>query len=152
VAGSACSEGVPEVMISQVAVQDAILAEVQTIQGLDVYEGPYTNAEQPVEQSNGLFIPYCTVQFGTSYEGSERGIGPVEYNSLLTNTTVYVVAPNDRLSREFQDQVRVKLTGFIPADSTPLTIQGGFNFADTDLGPTRYVHGTTFRHQTNMQF
>jgi hypothetical protein len=139
--------------IAQVAGQSEIVAQVKTVEGLDVYEGPYiSDGAVPTKADNGMFIPYATVDFGSSYQGSERGIVGSRYNTLLTNVTVHVVSPDDRLSREFQDAVRDKLIDFTPVESSPLTVQGGFNFADTDLGYTRFVYSTTFRYQTNMSY
>jgi hypothetical protein len=139
--------------IAQAAGQLDIVNQVKTVTGLNVYEGPYvSDGAVPEKADNGIFIPYALVDFGTSYQGAERGILGTRYNTLLTNVTVHVVAPDDRISRDFQDDVRVKLIDFIPTDSSPLTVQGGFNFADTDMGYTRYVYSTTFRYQTNMSY
>lgn len=140
-------------MNDQTPGQDEIITAVKTIQGLNVYEGQYVTDSSVIEKdASGIFIPYATISFGTSFEGPDRGISSTKLNTYLTNCTVWVVAPDDRLSRVFQDKVRAILVGFEPSDATPLRLQGGYNYADTDMGLTRYVHSTLYAYQTNISY
>lgn len=137
--------------LAQVPGHDSILAALKTIQGVDVYEGQYlTDGAVPDQDANGLFPPYITTIFGASYQGSSRGIVTERYNTLRTTCTVYVVSPTDRLTRVYIDQVRDKLIGFAPVDGSHMEAFGGFDFADADLGVTRYIHSAVFQYETNM--
>lgn len=137
--------------LEQVPAHDSILAQLKTIQGIDVYEGQYiTDGSIPKLDVNGLFPPYATTVFGASYEGTSRGIVKEKYNTLRTTVTVYVIAPTDRLTRQYVDKAREALLGFIPTDGSPLKPYGGYDFVDADLGVTRYVHSLVFSYETNM--
>jgi len=137
--------------IAQLAGQDSIVAALETIQGVDVYEGQYvTDGSHPPMDENGYFVPYLTVVFGSSYQGPDRGIVSERYNNLRTTVTVYSVAPIDRLSRQFKDAVAEKLLGFVPTDGTQLEAYGGYTYVDADLGKNRYVHAAVFSYSTNM--
>ena len=137
--------------VDQTPAQDSILAQLETIQGVDVYDGQYlTDGAIPKQDANGLFPPYITTVFGTSYRGSEPGIVSEQLNTLTTTVTVYVIAPTDRISRQYISRVREKLLGFIPEDGTQLRAFGGYDFVDADLGVNRYAHSAVFQYSTNM--
>lgn len=138
--------------LSQLAAQDAIMDQLRAIGGIDVVEGQYLQDGTGAQiKEGGLFVPYMTVEFGTSYQSAERNIVTSRMDGLRTSVNVSVVAPSDRLSREFEADVRNALVGYYPPDSTPLAVNGGYNFIDADLGPNRYVHSTLFSFTTNMQ-
>ena len=139
--------------ISQVPGQDDIISELETIVGVDVYTGQYlTDGAIPRLDDNGLFPPYITTVFGATYQGSSRGIVSERLNTMRTTVTVYVISPTDRLTRQYLDQVRDKLLGFIPEDGTELQAFGGYDFVDADLGVNRYVHSAVFQYDTNMGY
>jgi hypothetical protein len=140
-------------MIDQLPGQDAIMAQLRTISGVQVYEGQYlTDGAVPNMDENSLFEPYLTTIFGASYAGASRGIVSEQLNTLRTTVTVYSIAPDDRLSREYLGQVRSLLLGFTPVDGTPLKAFGGYNFVDADLGVNRYVHSAIFSYETNLSY
>ena len=140
-------------MIDPTTAHDEIIAQLNTIQGIDVYRGQYVPGDAvPEQDANGLFKPYATVVFGGNYQGDSRTIASLRYNTIRTTCTVYVVAPDDRLSVEFLSKVRDKLWGFTPTDSTPLDIYGGYDYVDSDLGVNRYVHAQVFEFSTNMTY
>lgn len=139
--------------ISQLPGQDSIIAELKTIPGVEVYNGQYlTDGAVPKQNENALFRPYITTIFGANYQGNSRGIVTERYNTLSTTVTVYVVAPDDRISRDILDQVAEKLLGFIPVDGTQLKAYGGYNFVDADLGVNRYAHAAVYQYTTNLSY
>lgn len=139
--------------LSQVPAQDAIMAQLETIPGIDVYTGQYlTDGASPPMDANGLFKPYITTVFGASYLGADRGIVSERQNTLRTTVTVYCASPSDRITRQYIDRVREKLIGFIPPDATQLQAFGGYIYVDADLGVNRYVHSAVFQYTTNMSY
>lgn len=135
--------------------QDSILDELRTIEGITVYEGQYlTDGAVPkiTDKDQGLFEPYITTVFGASYKAHSRGIVSERYESLFTSVTVYVVSPDDSITRDILDQVRDKITGFVPVDGTALVENGGFIYVDADQGPNRYVHSIVYTYYSNMQW
>lgn len=139
--------------LNQVPGQNDILAQLRTIPVIPVYEGQYlTDGAKPPMWEGGIFQPYITTVFGATYQGHDRGIVSERYNSVVTTVTVYCVAPTDKISRQYLDTVREKLTGFIPTDGTQLAPYGGYNYVDADLGANRYVNSAVFRYTTNMAY
>ncbi len=141
--------------ISQLPGQDQIITQLKTIPGVDVYEGQYlTDGSMPddANSASGLFKPYITTIFGSSYEGEDRGIVSERLNPLRTTVTVYAISPGDNLTRQLLDRVRDKMLGFVPIDGTELSAYGGYTFVDADLGVNRYVHAAVFEYTTNMSY
>jgi hypothetical protein len=139
--------------LNQLPGQDAIIAQLKTIVGANVYQGQYvTDGAIPPIDAQGLFEPYITTIFGATYRGHEPGIVSERYNSMNTTVTVYCASPDDRLTRSFIDDVRDKLIGFIPTDCTELKPNGGYIYVDADLGVNRYVHAVVFSYTTNMTY
>lgn len=132
--------------------EDDVLAKLKTIPGVDVITGEYTpDSWKPTVDVNGMFKPYFTVKFNAGFPTYDNGIVGPDKDSLRNTFSVYVVSPDDNLTRKLRNQVRVKmLTNFEPTDGSSLRPTGGFSFVDSDLGYNRYVHNIGFAYQTNL--
>jgi hypothetical protein len=132
--------------------ENDIVDKLKTIPGIDVIEGEYTeDSYVPKVDSNKLFKPYVLVKFSGAFATSDNGIVGPDKDTLRNTFSVYVVTPDDRVTREIRDQVRIKmLTDFQPTDGNSLRPTGGYSFIDADLGYNRYVHNIGFSYTTNL--
>lgn len=138
--------------LSTVPAEDDILAQLKTIAGIDVMEGDYTeDSYMPEVDSNGMFRPYMLVKHNGGFQAYDNGIVGPDKDTLRATFTVYVVSPVDRVSRQFRDDVRVKmLTDFQPTDASSLRPGNSYSFVDPDLGYHRYVHALAFSYLFNL--
>lgn len=132
--------------------EDAVIARLKTIPGVDVFEGEYTpDSYIPAVDANNMFKPYMLVKFSGAFQTYDHGICGPEKDTLRNTFSVYVVSPDDRTTRKLRDQVREKmLTNFRPTDAGPLRPTGGFSFVDSDLGYNRYAHNIGFAYIFNL--
>lgn len=132
--------------------ENDIMAKIKEVPGIDVMEGEYTpDGYKPTLDANKNFVPYVTVKFNAGFPTYDNGIVGPEKDSLRNTFSVYVVSPDDNLSRKLKNQIRAKLlTNFEPTDGSSLSPTGGFSFVDSDLGYNRYVHNVGFKYTTNL--
>lgn len=129
-----------------------IFNRLDAIEGVDVMEGDYTDDSYlPDVDENKLFKPYILVKFNGAFQAYDNGICGPEKDTQRATFTVYVVSPEDRVTRMFRDQVReTLLTNFRPTDGGPLRPGNSFSFVDPDLGYHRYVHALAFTYLFNL--
>lgn len=132
--------------------QDDIVAKLKEIQGVDVMEGEYTDDSYvPVVDDNKLFRPYILTGFFPATMTVDNGIAQPEKDTQRATIEVFVVSPDDRLTRVLADQAREKLLiSFRPTDSSFLRAKGGYKFVDPDLGYHRYVQVLSFTYTFNL--
>lgn len=132
--------------------EDDIVARIKEIEGVDVHESDYTDDSYlPTVDANKLFKPYILVKFNGGFQAYDNGICGPEKDSQRATFTVYVVSPDDRVTRGLRDQVREKmLTNFRPTDGSSLRPGNSYSFVDPDLGYHRYVHATAFSYLFNL--
>lgn len=139
--------------LSLTAGEDDILARLREIPGVDVIAGEYTSdSYRPkVDKATGLFQPYLTVKFHPPTAGTDPGIAQPHKDTMNASFNVFVVSPDDNLTRKLRDQVREKLlVEFRPTDGGFLRTRGGFSFVDPDLGYHRYVQSISFTYMFNL--
>lgn len=139
-------------MLATLTGETDIVNKLKTIPGVDVMEGDYVDdSYQPVTDANKLFKPYMLVKFNGSFQNYDNGICGPEKDTQRATFTVYVVSPEDRVTRSIRDQVREKmLTNFRPTDGGSLRPGNAYSFVDPDLGYHRYVHALTFSYTFNL--
>lgn len=139
-------------MLNTLAGEDNIVDKLKEIEGIDVMEGDYVDDSYvPVVDDNKLFKPYMLVKFNGSFQQYDNGIVGPELDTQRATFTVYVVSPDDRVTRSIRDQVRVKmLTNFRPTDGGSLRPGNAYSFVDPDLGYHRYVHALSFSYTFNL--
>lgn len=139
--------------LSQVAGEDDIVAKLKEIPGVDVMEGEYVSDSYipVVDPVTKLFKPYILVTFDPPNETFDNGIADPAWDTQRGQIAVFVVSPDDRLTRVLRDQVRQKLLiSFRPTDASFLRGKGGYRFVDPDLGFHRYVQVLYFRYTFNL--
>lgn len=138
--------------LSAVAGEDDIIARIKEIPGIDVMEGDYTeDAYIPEMDEFKRFVPYVLVKFNGAYQDYDNGICGPDKDTLRGTFTVYVVSPDDRVTRILRDQVRTKmLTDFRPTDGSALRPGNSYSFVDPDLGLHRHVHALAFTYMFNL--
>lgn len=129
-----------------------IVNKIKSVPGIDVMQGEYTpDGWKPVLDVNGLFKPYVTIKFNAGFPTLDNGICGPDKDTLRNTFSIYVVSPDDAISRNLRDQIRsALLTNFQPTDGSSLKTTGGFSFVDSDLGYNRYVHNIGFAYLTNL--
>ncbi len=129
-----------------------ITNKLKTIEKVVVMEGDYTDDSfLPEVDVNGLFNPYILVKFNGSFQEYDNGIVGPEKDSQRATFTVFVVSPDDRVSRILRDQVREKmLTNFRPTDGSSLRPGNAYAFVDPELGYHRYVHALAYSYTFNL--
>lgn len=129
-----------------------ITNKLKTIDKVDVMEGDYTDDSYlPDVDANGLFKPYILVKFNGSLQEYDNGIVGPEKDTQRATFTVFVVSPDDRVSRILRDQVREKmLTNFRPTDGSFLRPGNAYSFVDPELGYHRYVHALAYSYKFNL--
>lgn len=129
-----------------------IVNRIKEIEGVDVMEGDYVDDSYlPEVDDNKLFNPYILIKFNGGYQNYDNGIVGPEKDTQRATFTVYVVSPDDRVTRVFRDSVREKmLTNFRPTDGGPLRPGNSYSFVDPDLGYHRYVHALAFTYTFNL--
>ncbi len=132
--------------------EDDIITQLKTITGVDIIVGEYTSdSYAPVLDANKMFKPYMTVKFNGAFQTFDNGIVGPDKDTQRASFTVYVVSPDDRVTRTLRDQVREKmLTNFSPTDASTLRPSTGYAFIDPDLGYQRYVHAIGFTYTFNL--
>lgn len=132
--------------------EDAIVARLKTIEGIDVMESDYIDDSYlPTVDENNMFVPYMLVKFNGGFQAYDNGICGPEKDTQRATFTVYVVTPDDRTTREYRDKVREKmLTNFRPTDGSSLRPGNSFSFVDPDAGYHRYVHSLSFSYLFNL--
>lgn len=139
--------------LSSVPAEDAITLRLKDMEGIDVYEGDYLDdgIKPDVDKESGFFVPYALIKYQGSTETADNGLGGPDKDMQRATFSVYLVTPQDRLTRQYRDEVRkLMLTDFRPPDSSSLKPNGGYSFTDTDLGYSRYVHVIGFRFFHNL--
>lgn len=139
-------------MLGTVTGEDDIVLKLKELAGIDVMEGDYTDDSfLPVVDENKLFKPYMLVKFNGAFQVYENGICGPEKDTQRATFTVYIVSPDDRVTREYRDKVREKmLTNFRPTDGSSLRPGNSYSFTDPDLGYHRYVHALAFSYLFNL--
>lgn len=140
-------------MLSTVPGEDNIVTRIKEIEGVDVMESDYTDDSYlpDVDDTTKLFKPYILVKFNGGFQQYDNGICGPEKDTQRATFTVYIVSPDDRITREFRDQVREKmLTNFRPTDGSSLRPGNSYSFVDPDLGYHRYVHALAFSYLFNL--
>lgn len=130
-----------------------ILAKIRTIPGVDVIEGEYTNDsyKPKVDPISKMFKPYLLVKFNGGFATNDNGIVSSLHDTGRASITVFVVSPDDGVSRDLRDQLRVKmLDRFEPTDGSALRPGGSYSFVDSDLGYNRYAQVTSFSYTYNL--
>jgi hypothetical protein len=132
--------------------EDDIITQLKTIAGVDVFNGEYTSdSYTPVVDANKLFKPYLTVKFNGAFPAHDNGITTPNLDMQRSTFSVYVVSPDDRVTRQIRNQVRIKmLTNFHPTDGSTLSPLSGLSFIDVDTGYQRYVHVIAFSFYFNL--
>lgn len=132
--------------------EDDIIAKLKTIPGVDVMPGDYVeDSYLPKVDANKLFKPYMLVKFNGGFQAYDNGIVGPEKDTQRATFTVYVVSPDDKVTRQIRDQVREKmLTNFRPTDGSSLRPGNSYSFVDPDLGYHRYVQAIAFTYQFNL--
>lgn len=139
--------------LEQLPGENAIIARLREIEGVDILEGEYTpdGWAPQVDPLNKLFTPYVTVKFHPATPGNDPGIADQSWDTQRASFTTFVVAPRDNLAREVRDKVRAKLLrAFSPPDGSRITARGGFAFADPDVGYHRYVQANEYTYMFNL--
>lgn len=138
--------------LNSVPGEDDIIAKLREIKGVDVISGEYTQDSYiPKLDANKMFKPYLTVKFNGGFPDFDNGIVGPEKDTQRANFSVFVVSPDDRVTRLLQSQVREKmLTNFQPTDASSLRPTGGYSFMDADLGYHRYVQNIGFAYKFNL--
>jgi len=129
-----------------------IFERISTITGLKVMEGEYASDSYiPKLDANKMFQPYALIKYNPAFPAYDDGIVGPDKDTLRATFSVYVVSPDDRVTREFSHNVReVLLTDFKPTDGSSLKPGGGYSFVDSDLGYNRYVQTGSFAYTTNL--
>lgn len=137
---------------TQLAGEDSIVAQLKTIPGVDVIEGEYTeDSYKPEVDENEMFAPYILVTFYPSRSGFDNGLAEPHKDTERATFDVFVVSPNDRLTRDIRDQVKEKLLiAFRPVDGSYIRPKGGYKFVDPDLGFHRYVQVISLTYTFNL--
>ena len=139
--------------LSQTPGENDIVAKLKTIPGVDVMEGEYVNDSYipVVDPITKLFKPYILVTFDPANESYDNGIADPALDTQRARMLVFVVSPDDNLTRQLRDQVRLKLLqNFRPTDGSYLRAKGGYRFVDPDLGFHRYVQALYFGYTFNL--
>lgn len=139
--------------LTQTPGEDNIIDKLKEIPGVDVLEGEYTpdGYKPAVDPFTKLFKPYFTVKFHPAIQFFDHGIADPSWDTQRASFSVFVVSPDDRLTRTLRDQVRVKLLkDFRPTDGGYIETRGGFAFIDPDLGYHRYVQALEFTYLFNL--
>lgn len=139
--------------LSSVPGEDDIVAKLKEIEGITVFEGEYTDDSSvpKVDALTGMFKPYLTVKFDASSQTFDNGIADPSWDTQRAGIQIFVVSPNDRVTRVIRDQVREKLlVNFRPRDGSFLRPRGGYSFVDPDLGFHRYVQVAGFTYTFNL--
>lgn len=139
--------------LEQLAGEDDIIAKLREIEGVDVIEGEYTTDGYvpDTDPETKLFKPYLTVKFHPAIQTFDHGIADPSWDTERGSFSVFIVTPDDRLTREFRDEVRAKLLrNFRPTDGSYIKARGGFTFTDPDLGYHRYVQSIEFTYLFNL--
>jgi len=129
-----------------------IVNKIKSVPGVDVVQGEYTpDGWKPQVDQQGLFKPYATIKFNGGFPTLDNGIVGPDKDTYRNTLSIYVVSPDDQLTRKLRNQIRVALlTNFQPTDGSSLRTTGGFSFVDSDLGYNRYVHNIGFAYYTNL--
>jgi hypothetical protein len=140
-------------MLGQLAGEDDIVARLKQIPGVDVIQGEYTSDSYlpSVDTTTGLFKPYILLKIDAATQFFDNGIADPAWDTQKAGIQVFVVSPDDRVTRGIRDQVREKLlSGFRPTDGSYLRPRGGYSFIDPDLGFHRYVQVLGFTYTFNL--
>jgi hypothetical protein len=140
-------------MLDTLPGEDAIIAKLKTIPGVDVFEGEYApdSYEPVVDPETHLFKPYLTVKFNPGFSAGDNGIVSNADDTQRAAFSVFVITPDDRLTRHIRNQVRrVLLVDFEPEDASALRVASGYSFVDSDLGYNRYVQNVGFSYTFNL--
>jgi len=137
---------------SQLPGEDSIVSRLKTIPGVDVIEGEYTeDSWKPDVDENELFKPYILVAFYPSRSGFDNGLAEPHKDTERATFDVFIVSPNDRLTRDIRDQVKdVLFEDFRPIDGSYIRPKGGYKFVDPDLGYHRYVQVLSLTYTFNL--
>jgi hypothetical protein len=132
--------------------EDDIITQLKTIAGVDVFNGEYTSdGYVPQTDANTMFKPYLTVKFNGAFPAHDNGITTPDLDTQRATFSVYVITPDDRVTRNILNQVRVKmLTNFHPTDGSTLSPTGGQSFIDASSGLQRYCHVISFSYYFNL--
>lgn len=133
--------------------EDDIITRIKTIDGVDVFNGEYApDSYVPVVDSNKLFKPYILVKFNGGFPAHDDGIVGSKYDTQRATITIYVVSPDDRVTRQIRDQIRELLitNDWQPTDGSCLWPISALSFIDAGLGYHRYVHVISFSYYFNL--
>lgn len=138
--------------VSQLQGEDDIVARLKTIPGIVVIEGEYTpDSFKPTVDASGLFTPYILLKVDPATQAFDNGIADPSWDTQRAGIQIFIVSPDDRLTRSLRDQVREKLlVNFRPTDGSFLRPRGGYSFIDPDLGYHRYVQVVGFTYMFNL--
>jgi hypothetical protein len=136
-----------------ITTQDSIEAYVkQEFSGYEVYDNDVVD-DDFIIKLGGKVKPYIVLRWGgllnSPTGGSFAGVRNDEYYSTVD---VSVVAPNSRQARLSLSVIMDKLIGWVPTDSTALTVDSGLDILgipDYDGKPNVYLASQRLRYNLN---
>lgn len=136
--------------LNLLAVQDEITAKLRELPQ-SVYETAAPEDSKLPFDANGILLPYIVVEFADMYDSlANGGIISSIYDVKESYIVVLCIGPTERSARQVAQEVRTKLTGFIPADAGELVLSGGGQaFTLANQRSNRYVAELAFRFPVN---
>lgn len=140
--------------MSQLAVEDQIIARVKSIPHVDVYEGPMSDEKFASLLTDSTQIkPFITLSFGGLIDPRKNvnGIVGAKAKSYDTTFIVRCVGTTDRISRQVRDLVKAKVLGFVPTNCSEIDMAlfGGTGEVSSLGNPTRYASVQAYRFLLN---
>ncbi len=143
--------------MSQLAVEDQIIALVRTIPFVDVYEGQMSDeAFSALLTDSNQIQPFITVSFGGLIDPRRRinGIAGAKTHTQDTTFVVRCVGNTDRTSRQVRDLAHAKIIGYVPTNCSEIqtALFGGTGQVSSLGNPTRFAAVQAYRFLLNSDF
>lgn len=144
-------------MLSTYSTENEILARVQTIPHVDVYDDelPYETEDiTPRKSPDGVILPYINLYYGGPREAAgDRGLLGPQYNGTIAYVTAQINGGTAESVRRVKDLVVEKLVGWVPDDNSGyLKLEGSVSYrkASTTTIPKMFVYEVAFSYRSNM--
>jgi len=131
--------------------QELITARLESVMAQTVYEDVPDAVD--TQYSNGLIIPYITVDYGMPFASAGgRSIAAEEKQPTDQRVIFSSVAGSNNTAREITSKIVNEMTGFkASANSGPLRLVGGGAYTiQVENKPTEYVSEVYMLYASNM--
>lgn len=139
-----------------VTTQDSITTYLKTIfTNTPIYEDGLPDDAEPAVGTDMQLTPYIVLAYGPMRPtggATGRGFGGARWDDYFATLDVDVYAPTGRMCRLMLQSVLDTLVGWVPTDSSPISIEGNirnFVYSETATLPTTFQCSARLRYALN---